>query len=204
MDKLNFDLLPIWGNPVASTSKKFDEIDISKYEYRGAHDDDTAAQTSKNIYVLDEPENANLKQQFNAAVEQYRDNVLGIGNKLEMTSSWISINKKGHSHKQHKHKGVFISAVYYQQVESGRLYFLENKSMLEKIHFLDYDIKEWTLFNSPRWNIDVKTHDMVLFPGDLVHGTEPNESDTDRIVIGANYFIRGVTGKDENVTRLVL
>ena len=135
MDKLNFDLLPIWGNPVASTSKKFDEIDISKYEYRGAHDDDTAAQTSKNIYVLDEPENANLKQQFNAAVEQYRDNVLGIGNKLEMTSSWISINKKGHSHKQHKHKGVFISAVYYQQVESGRLYFLENKSMLEKIHF---------------------------------------------------------------------
>jgi len=60
------------------------------------------------------------------------------------------------------------------------------------------------LFNSPRWNIDVKTHDMVLFPGDLVHGTEPNESDTDRIVIGANYFIRGVTGRDENVTRLVL
>jgi ectoine hydroxylase-related dioxygenase (phytanoyl-CoA dioxygenase family) len=39
---------------------------------------------------------------------------------------------------------------------------------------------------------------MVLFPGHLNHSSTPNESNNDRIAIGANFFTRGMFGSYEN------
>ena len=45
----------------------------------------------------------------------------------------------------------------------------------------------------------MKTGDVVIFPGWILHGTTPNKSDMDRIVIGANYFINGTVGTEDGV-----
>ena len=44
-----------------------------------------------------------------------------------------------------------------------------------------------------------RTGDLVIFPGWLNHETSVNESDDDRIIIGANYFLKGKLGTNEGL-----
>ena len=52
--------------------------------------------------------------------------------------------------------------------------------------------------NSCRLYIDIKENDLIIFPGWLQHGTTPNLSDSSRIMIGANYFLKGSIGDENN------
>ena len=45
--------------------------------------------------------------------------------------------------------------------------------------------------------------DVVIFPGDLRHGTTPNEHDENRIVFGANYFLTGKVGNEPYSTYVI-
>ena len=47
---------------------------------------------------------------------------------------------------------------------------------------------EWSATN---WSIPVMSGDVVIFPGWVHHSTTPNESDESRLMIGANYWLRG-------------
>jgi ectoine hydroxylase-related dioxygenase (phytanoyl-CoA dioxygenase family) len=41
-----------------------------------------------------------------------------------------------------------------------------------------------------------KPGNVIIIPGDLMHGVEANYSDEERISIGANYFLTGEVGTD--------
>ena len=45
--------------------------------------------------------------------------------------------------------------------------------------------------------------DVVIFPGDLRHGTTPNEHNENRIVFGANYFLTGKVGSEPYSTYVI-
>ena len=50
----------------------------------------------------------------------------------------------------------------------------------------------------------MKTGDIVLFPGHINHGSLPNKSSEPRIIVGANFFIKGSLGTKENVNFLTI
>lgn len=45
---------------------------------------------------------------------------------------------------------------------------------------------------------------MLAFPGWISHGSTPNEFDEPRILIGANYFLKGQVGFKERISLLNL
>ena len=49
-------------------------------------------------------------------------------------------------------------------------------------------LNEWSATN---WSVPVMSGDIVIFPGWVQHSTTPNESDEPRLMIGANYWLRG-------------
>ena len=50
----------------------------------------------------------------------------------------------------------------------------------------------------------MRTGDIVLFPGHIRHGSVVNESKTPRIIIGANFFLKGKLGSQKEVSNIVL
>jgi len=50
----------------------------------------------------------------------------------------------------------------------------------------------------------MKTGDVVLFPGHIHHGSLPNKSSEPRIIVGANFFIKGSLGTKREVSLVTI
>ena len=185
---------------VYSTDFKISDKDILKLKTLGYNQS-----TKLNIGGAKLSNSTNIfKHKFLSPVKKFIDNmantyakdVLGIDNKLVRVVDWSALSRKGSQHHDHRHPNCLFSLVYYARIKSGALKFWVDKSSLENIFFFDYKIKQYNIYNSTSWCIQPEEGDVVIFPGDVRHGSDPNEHDEDRIIIGANYFITGEIGNE--------
>jgi uncharacterized protein (TIGR02466 family) len=109
--------------------------------------------------------------------------------KPKVYEMWTNVYKKDSFIEMHSHSPVTITASFYlqQPVNGGNLAF-ENP-MLQLMKHQPYD-PALIRYHSETWeySVPVKTGDLILFPGYLNHRTDPNQSDQDRITIGANLW----------------
>jgi len=145
-----------------------------------------------------------IKDRFFSIATNYAKDVLQIDNQLSMPHSWIAITKKGDDHHEHIHQNAFFSIVYYARIKSGNLHLQLEKSTIEKIFNFHYQIRNYNIYNSSAWEIVPQEGDFIVFPADIRHSTSPNESDEDRIIFGANFFLTGETGDQVQLTKLDL
>ncbi len=69
---------------------------------------------------------------------------------------------------------------------------------------LQLNIINKNLFNSSNVSFKLSFKDLIIFPGWLAHYGHSNPYNTDRIMVGANYFISGNRGSPENINELNL
>jgi len=202
----NFDVIPFSGKPIAKlkSNYKFSNQETTSLNEMTFNHQNGGTQITKNNQVLNTHVLSNFKNYLLSVANNYATDILGVNNKIELTHSWLTKNTKGNSHNRHCHPNIFFSMVYYLHCKSGQLVFDTEKSILQQTFNFDYQIKDYNIFNSSSWSINVMTNDMVLFPGDMIHSTTPNEHDEDRIVLGLNFFAKGVFGLDDNYGKLEL
>jgi len=123
---------------------------------------------------------------------------LRIKQEFYLTSSWVTRNHKGDRHHGHTHPNTLLSCVYYYKAESGKLTVSSERNGLFPNFDFNFHYDEYNNFNSKSWTLDVKSGDIVIFPGWLNHFSTPNESNKERIIIGANFFTRGKFGTYDN------
>ena len=153
--------------------------------------------------VLNNKNMKRVREFVNDRMINYIDEVAQVKNEFTMTQSWATITRKSESHHHHDHPNTIFSAVYYAQAEGGLLEFSFKPRIREGYNFT-YEIKDWNSFNSVTWRVEVKTGDIVIFPGWISHGTTENDVEVDRIVIGANFFVKGTIGTNEGVDLIEL
>lgn len=110
--------------------------------------------------------------------------------KLFLPKSWINVHHKGGWTDEHIHRNASIACAIYLHVpeNSGRILFRDPMSYHWSSEWLNDDAPENMLKHSDvYWSpIDVKTNDVVFFPGWLPHKTEINQSDEPRYVMSIN------------------
>jgi len=121
--------------------------------------------------------------------------------KLNITQSWVNYTEKGQFHHHHNHSNSYISGVLY----------ISASSETDKIEFYNRNLgvwhippKDYNIFNSPMWQIPVKTGDVVLFPSHLEHHVPPTEGANIRISLSFNTFLCGLLGSEQGLTKLIL
>lgn len=155
---------------------------------------------SKSSFILDNNNQLrNIAHTIDFLVQRYVDSVLEITNNVVRTQSWITVNKKGQRHHAHEHPNTFISAVYYPVCNSGNFVVKKVYSTIQEKFFFNYGIKNYNPANSKNWTFEVKTGDLVIFPGWLSHYCTENQHDEDRIALGVNYFLKGKFGSEDTV-----
>jgi uncharacterized protein (TIGR02466 family) len=153
---------------------------------------------SKNSALLESYGMDRVKNFMVNFTKDFVKNILKIKQEFYLTQSWATKNAKGARHHEHIHPNTLLSCVYYVQADSGELTISTDRNGLFPNFDFNFELEEFNNFNSKSWTFQVKTGDMVLFPGHLNHSSTPNESDNDRIAIGANFFTRGIFGSYEN------
>lgn len=111
-------------------------------------------------------------------------------NEFYITQSWANITKPGGFHHPHEHQNSLISGVLYMSAEDGKdgiLFTNEKYNRIELAH------KETTEYNSAKF-VHVKTGDLLLFPSELTHQVETTMSNSDRISLAFNTFVKGNLG----------
>jgi uncharacterized protein (TIGR02466 family) len=104
---------------------------------------------------------------------------------------WININKKGDRNKPHVHSHSVYSGVYYVKTndKSGNIIFERNQ--LDAFLIGAVPVKTPTELNSCKVCHKPVNGKVVIFPSQISHYVEPNESDEDRISIAFNCSIYG-------------
>ena len=160
---------------------------------------DNNVKLSKNMNVLKHKNLKNLNQLFKKVANHYFKNVLGLKNNFVMTSSWSTLCKKGDYHHLHNHPNIVFNLVYYVTDNNSELLVGATKSAIQENLNFDYYVDKRNVYNSGSWTITPKKGNIVAMLGDVVHRTLPQEGDHDRIIIGANYFLDGYIGTDNDV-----
>ena len=201
MELINLKAIPIaYEAKVYFLNKK--ELDvIKKTKYRKS---DKGFYLSETISLLKNKTLTLLNKFIIKKAEEYTRDVLGIKDQIYLTQSWSTINTTNAFHTPHMHANTFISLVYFAQCKSGSINFhLSTTSLREGFNF-KYTPHKYTLYNSQGWELALKTGDVVLFPGHLIHSSSPNQSPEPRIIVGANFFIKGTLGSEKAVDLITI
>ena len=201
MELLNLKAIPVaYDRNVYHLNKKELNV-VKKTKYREPQNGFYLSETSS---LLENKTLASLKKFIIEKAEEYTRDVLEIKDKIYLTQSWSTLNTTNVFHPPHDHPNTFISLVYYAQCKDGYLFFDLNTTSLRECFNFDYAINKFNIYNSQNWTLPVKTGDMVLFPGHIRHGSLPNKSREPRIVIGANFFIKGKLGSEKGISNITL
>jgi uncharacterized protein (TIGR02466 family) len=200
------ELLNLKAVPIAYERKVYnineEELDvIKKTKYKKPQNGFYLSETTS---LLKNKTLASLRKFIIEKAEEYTRDVLEINDKIYLTQSWSTINITHSFHRPHDHANTFISVVYYAQCKDGYLSFHLNTTSLRECFNFQYTINKFNIYNSGSWNMAVKSGDIVLFPGHIRHGSLPNESPEPRIIVGANFFIKGKLGSKELVNLITI
>lgn len=180
------DLIPLFSKPVYVANNSNLKFDISAVEWIQNYTNFT----SKNRNILPSIADANTIGHLQQAIADFFYGVLGVQQSTEIyiTESWLNKNLPGEHHHRHWHPNSIISAVVCLSAteDTGALTFIT--SAYESIEF---ETTQANVYNSKSWSIKLKPNDIVLFPSSVEHLVERNSSDTERITLSFNTFVKG-------------
>ena len=143
--------------------------------------------------LLDDPIFKDIKELIHTHALKYKNEIMLCDNDLDWQSSWFTVNKKGDNHEFHKHRHTIFSVCYYPRAETGSLVLIApgGKNTWQQEYRMGFKYSKYNEWNSADWSIPVLSGDIVIFPGWVSHLTTPNESEKSRLMIGANYWLKG-------------
>jgi uncharacterized protein (TIGR02466 family) len=159
--------------------------------------------TSNNNYVLNEIPFLDLKNELDLKVKEYFDKIICPSNKITpyITESWLNYTDKNQYHHKHFHTNCLVSGVLYINSDEK---FDNIKFFKEDYQLIDFEPKEYNVFNATSWFFPVKTGGIILFPSSLTHMVETKKGDNTRVSLAFNVFIKGILGNNKALNELKL
>ena len=119
-----------------------------------------------------------------------------------ITTSWITLNKKGEGSHHHRHNNSFWSGVYYYQEEypegTGKILFENPNSTAFDFALQDNDIEHFNNMNALVLTVEPKPNLLIMFPSYILHQVLPNNIDTERCSLAFNTIPLGSWGDGDS------
>ena len=204
---VEYQVIPFAGYPICliKTNKHLTNKELSFFDSLGQRTHEYGGlQLTNQDNILNNKELKKVKKFIFDYFNEYVEKVLEIDNKFVMCNSWGTLQNKGNYHPLHSHRNAFFSSVYYISAEESSITFTTQKSKIMEGYYVDYKIKNYNCFNSTSWKLDIESGDLVIFPGELSHYSDPSTSKNKRKLIGASYFIKGTLGVQTDYNRITV
>jgi uncharacterized protein (TIGR02466 family) len=192
--------VPVYTSDVAPLSSK--SIDyILNLEFKQMADNNGFI--TETVTLLDDPKCLEIRNKILNAFDDYAYNLLKIKPEVEfyITTSWAIKFLPGGSTQAHTHSNSLFSGVLYLKAaeETGQISFHKYAKYLDvSSPTLSLGFTEWNIFNSDKWSITPHENQIIIFPSNVVHSVEINNSNDDRISIAFNMFVKGKFGNRES------
>ena len=195
---------PVYGKYLNIDTKKIVSI-LEEYDFHDAGnpdlqtDTDNISSQSDSLYVLKDKRFKFLKDELMKEFHLFASDTMKYSNKFEITTSWFTKSTKGQSSTFHNHNNCMLSGVLYLQTNenSGNISFedFSNKRYLMRT-------KEYNELNSIAWRIKPVDGLLLIFPSEVYHKVEENESDIKRYSLSFNFVPTGLIGYGDSQCHL--
>ena len=154
-------------------------------------------QSEKNPKLYENPKYKALGEAALDLSKKYLNDLKYQFEDLVLTDMWSNILKLQETHAPHTHSNNFVSGVYYLQTTSNSpaIHFLDPRG---QTNVIQPHQKEFTIYNSTRYQMPAMVNRMILFPSWLQHYVPVNDSGKDRISIAFNCMLKGLVGEPTN------
>lgn len=104
--------------------------------------------------------------------------------------TWFNVNKTGTFVAPHQHPNCVLAGVYYVDVadDAGHLKFMHPDKTLSWM-FSPHLCDSRTKYTDPLYDVKPENSKFIMFPGNLQHYVEVNDSKQDRISIAFNFIL---------------
>lgn len=145
--------------------------------------------TTSILNILQEniPSCSNIQNTIYDAVRNYTEIVGANSNNIFFSNSWVNIQQKGSILKMHHHSDAFLSGALYihTDLDSSKLIFEDFFN--HKLTMNPGVINEENRFNIHHYWFKPNIGDLIIFPGQLKHGSYYEQNQTDnRMVVSFN------------------
>jgi len=157
--------------------------------------------TSVDSRILHNKEMTKLKEFIEIKVAEYFQTVYNPKTNvdLQIIQSWTNYTEPGQFHHKHNHPNSFVSGVFYPQanIETDKIHFYR-----DGFQQITFDSKNWNIWNSQLWWLEVGTNFLILFPSSLTHMVETVKGNQTRISLSFNTFPNGSVGDEIGLSGL--
>ena len=200
---------PIYANSIPShlstACNVFDNTEMltekaSKGEY-GLH--------SKNTYIMDEPECAELKKYVLGEVLDFAQNTLCYDYpEYVFSQTWVSWKEPGQFHTAHTHPNSMISAVFFYGYAEEKTPAIDFHKPAGAAHQPYVQAKKKPdLRESPfaweRFSINFQPGLLLIFPSHFMHSVPHNKTQHTRKSVSMNIMPKGEVGDPHSLTQLL-
>jgi len=202
----NYDVQPLFATPFfrASLSHAIteDQIKFVKSLKMILNRDNMI---SENLYIFEEPEMKSIKDAVQDALDVYSKEVMGLSQRIYVTQSWGLFNPPGVGMHSHSHSNSLVSgSLYFAPVpEPAARVVFDKHVMYQRLEINPLPTKQ-NLYNTPVNVMTPKQGEVFLFPSEINHLIEANQTQEDRWAIAFNCFIEGLLGNYRDVSELKL
>ncbi len=143
-----------------------------------------------------------LKTEIENHCENYVRKYLTVKDNAQfyLQNSWCNIHKPSEESQIHYHGGSLLSGVYYPifPKNSGDISFYRAVSYTNLFHStIRVEFDENNNVNAETYTIRLKEGSIVIFPSQLEHKVQKNNSDQNRYSLAFNFFVKGKFGREE-------
>jgi len=181
----------IFPIPIYISDIDVSDVNVDHIQMRPNGPDDIVT-LSETDFLLDDPQYSVIKDQIDEHMNHYYHGILQYDRSVYpvMVSSWVVKSLPNQESSWHIHSNSFFSGVLYltDDPNSGNITF---KKELEMLNPLYPPIATKNFYNNRVFSLRPKKGLLVMFPSTLSHKVEKNLSDTIRISIAFNYFLKG-------------
>ena len=163
---------------------------------------------SSEKYLLTKKKNAWLRKKLFHCVDQYMHKALDISHNVSyyFQNSWMMKHRPGDWGQNHIHENSLISGVLYLRVppNSGDLILHRNRIISNQMNpYINLPSRRPNIYNADSYKCGVGNKALVLFPANMNHSIERNDSTEDRYCIAFNLFFRGIIGEETSVCQIL-
>ena len=199
---------PLYANPIpphlSTACNVFDNTEMltekpSKGEY-GLH--------SKNTYIMDEPQCAELKKYILGEVLDFAQNTLCYDYpEYVFSQTWVSWKEPGQFHTAHTHPNSMISAVFFYGRAEEKTPALDFHKPVGAAHQPYVQArKKRDMRNYPfaweRFSINFEPGLLLIFPSHFMHSVPPNKTNYTRKSVSMNIVPKHYIGDPDSLTQL--
>ena len=164
------------------------------------HSDDDLPMMNRGMKILEKPQMKDLRYKIQNALNYFVDDVLGVVQNFQITTSWVNKTSKSEYIDKHSHPNSIISGVYYVDTTKKCAPIIFSKPhMYPNITFqniqLAYSGENKNQYNTDYYGVNPIPGDLLMFPSWLEHEVLEQGSEHDRISLAFNSYPKGDIGE---------